>query len=456
MTAALRVLTRGVQQEAFPEDYRVLSEGRSVGGSSRILSLAPFIDKDGVIRVGGRLSNSALPYESRHPMLLPRGHVLTDLVVRREHIRNLHSGLQATISAVRRRFWPLAARSVTRKVIHGCIVCFKCRPVALEALMADLPRNRVTISRPFTHTGVDYAGPILLKESRRRNAKMHKAYISIFMCFSTKAVHIKIVSDLTSQAFVASFKRFISRRGKPVCMYSDNGTTFVGAQKQLKEFFELINNEQSAVNELLRSNEISWNFLPPHAPHFGGLWEAAVKSAKYHIQRVVGNAGLTLEEMQTVLCEIEAILNSRPLTPLSTDPNDLSCITPGHFLIGTALNRFPVPDLTEEKENRLLRWQRVEQMRQHFWKRWNSEYLHTLIERQKWRINKGEQLKVGRLVLIQQSGLGPLQWLLGRVLQVHLGVDGIARTATLRTSKGCLTRPLTRLAILPLETDESS
>ncbi|CAL1678857.1 unnamed protein product [Lasius platythorax] len=171
MTTALWVLTRGVQQEAFPEDYCALSKGRSVGGLSRILSLAPFIDKDGVIKVGGRLSNSTLPYESRHPMLLPKGHVLTDLVVRREHIRNLHSGLQTTISSVRRRFWPLAARSVTRKVIHGCIVCFKCRPVASDALMADLPRNRVTISRPFTHTGVDYAGPILLKEGRRRNAK---------------------------------------------------------------------------------------------------------------------------------------------------------------------------------------------------------------------------------------------------------------------------------------------
>lgn len=201
---------------------------------------------------------------------------------------------------------------------------------------------------------------------------------------------------------------------------------------------------------------MTWHFIPPHAPHFGGLWEAAVKSAKSNMRRITGNANLTIEEAQTLFCEIEAVMNSRPLTPLSTDPSDLKCITPGHFLIGTALNSFPVPDLTEEKEGRLKRWQRVEQMRQHFWKRWSAEYLHTLIERQKWKTNKGERCEIGRLALIQQQGLGPMQWLLGRVEQMHAGADKMVRSATLKTARGSITRPITKIAMLPLEDKEQA
>ncbi|XP_011170365.1 uncharacterized protein LOC105203288 [Solenopsis invicta] len=154
--------------------------------------------------------------------------------------------------------------------------------------------------------------------------------------------------------------------------------------------------------------------------------------------------------METVLCEIEAVLNLQPLTPLSEDASDLTCLTPGHFLVGAALNSFPVTDLTAENPERLLRWQRVKQMRQHFWRRWSTEYIHTFIERRKWKANQGEQLKIGQLVLIQQPGLGPLQWLLGRVAQIHPRADGIVRTATLRTRQGQLTRPLTKLAVLPI------
>lgn len=297
------------------------------------------------------------------------------------------------------------------------------------------------------------AGPVTLREGKRRNARNHKAYISIFVCFATKAVHIELVSDLTSVAFVGALKRFISRRNKPAHMYSDNGTSFVGAQRQLKEFYDFIHTEQvqSSVKQFLCDQETSWTFIPPNAPHFGGLWEAAVKSAKYHMYRIVGKAHLTFEELQTVLCEIEAILNSRPLTQLSEDPNDLEYLSPGHFLIGTTINSFPYPDLKDINENRLVRWQRVEQIRQHFWKRWSTEYLHCLQERRKWKSSKGIQLEPNQIVLINQQGLPPLQWALGRVQNIHVGSDGVARSATVQTAKGLLTRPLTKLAILPLK-----
>ncbi|XP_070515856.1 uncharacterized protein [Cardiocondyla obscurior] len=391
-------------------------------------------------------------------MLLPKGHVLTTRVIQREHDNTMHAGIQATLAAVRQRFWPIAASSAVREIIRRCVRCFRYKPVTSQAVMSDLPDKRVTISWPFTHTGVDYAGPMLIKDNKRRNAKMTKAYIAVFICFTVKAVHLEVVSDLTSEAFLAAFKRFISRRGRPECMYSDNGTTFVGANKQLKELYEFVNCEQGkrAIGEFLSEREINWRFIPPHAPHFGGLWEAAVKSTKTHMYRIIGSAHLTYEETQTVLCEIEAILNSRPLAPLSTDPNDLECITPGHFLIGAALYSYPVEELTQVSEKRLSRWQRIEQLRQHFWKRWSSEYLHTLMQRSKWQSNKGRAVLVGQLVLIQQPGLGPLQWLLGRISEVHPGADGVVRAATVKTKGGYLTRPIVKLAVLPIDEIEKT
>lgn len=320
--------------------------------------------------------------------------------------------------------------------------------------MGALPGERVTVSKPFAHCGVDYAGPVILREGKRRNARNHKAYISIFVCFATKAVHIELVSDLTSEAFLSAFRRFISRRGKPICMYSDNGTTFVGAHRQLRELYDFVNSEQAQteIKHYLREQGTSWSFIPPYAPHFGGLWEAAVKSAKYHMSRVVGQAHLTFEEMSTVFCEIEAILNSRPLTQLSSDPNDLTYLSPGHFLVGSALNSIPSQDLLDVNENRLTRWQRIEQVRQHFWQRWSVEYLHSLQERSKWKKDKGTQLELGQLVLVKQQGLAPLQWTVARVQEVHSGSDGVTRAATVKSSKGSFLRPLSKLAILPVNT----
>lgn len=166
----------------------------------------------------------------------------------------------------------------------------------------------------------------------------------------------------------------------------------------LESFYEFLKNDttQSEIKHLLREQKTFWNFISPNAPHFGGLWKAAVKSAKYHLYRFIGKAHLTFEEMLIALYEIEAILNTRPIAPLNEDPNDLACLTPGHFLIGTPLNSFPYEDLRDVNENRerLRRWQRVEQLRQHFWRRWSTEYLHSLQERNKWKADKGQQLKL--------------------------------------------------------------
>ncbi|XP_024869083.1 uncharacterized protein LOC112452877 [Temnothorax curvispinosus] len=409
MSYALKVACRTVQRHAFVEEYQSLSKGTPINASSKLLTMSPFLDEDGLLRVGGRLKNSELSADARHPILLPAKHELTKRLILREHIRNKHAETQTTMAFVRQQFWPLSLRSTTRKITRNCVACFKAKPAQSEAIMGSLPSGRVTISKPSSHCGVDYAGPVNLKEGKRRNARICKAYISIFVCFATKAVHIELVSDLTSDAFLATLRRFISRRGRPVNIYSDNGTTFVGANKQIKELYDFVASEQVQTNvkDFLRDQETSWSFIPPNAPHFGGLWEAAVKSAKYHLSRIVGQAHLTFEEMTTVLCEIEAILNSRPLTQLSNDPNDLTPLTPGHFLVGTPFNSIPSPDLTDVSENRLTRWQLVQQLQQHFWRKWSTEYLSSLQERSKWKKNLGAALEPGRLVLIKQQGLAP-------------------------------------------------
>ncbi|XP_025264963.1 uncharacterized protein LOC112638119 [Camponotus floridanus] len=399
-------MCKTAQKTDFPEEYRALSKGEAIRTTSNLLSLSPFIDTNGLIRVGGRLKNAELPFDTRHPILLSRNHILTRLIILREHERNAHAGLQATMAAIRQRFWPLSLRSVTRKILQNCVTCFKNKPTISEAIMGALPAGRITVSRPFHHCGIDYAGPLLIREGKRRNARISKAYVAVFVCFATKAIHIELVSDLTSEAFIAALKRFVSRRGKPAVIYSDNGTNFVGAQKQLHEFYESLGRDsaQTDINNFLRDQKTTWNFIPPNAPHFGGLWEAAVKSAKHHLYRIIGRAHLTFEEVQTVLCEIEAILNSRPLTQLSSDPNDLTYLTPGHFL-----------------------------------------------ERHKWKANKGPQLKEDQLVLLKQQGLAPLYWMLGRVVQIHKDSNGNARSAVIKTSKGSLVRPLSKIAILPID-----
>jgi len=212
-------MCKAVQSQAFPDELNILSKGCSLSSASSILSLSPFICKDALLRVEGRLINSDLSFDARHPILLPRNHILTRRVIEREHKRNAHAGVQATMAAVKGRFWPISLRSTTRKIIKNCVICFKNKPILSEAIMG-LPIERVIASRPFTHCGVDYAGSFTLCESKRRNARNHKAYLALFVCFATKCTYLELVSDLSSDSFLAAFRRFLSRRGKPSCIYS--------------------------------------------------------------------------------------------------------------------------------------------------------------------------------------------------------------------------------------------
>ncbi|KAL6416564.1 hypothetical protein ACFW04_013921 [Cataglyphis niger] len=314
--------------------------------------------------------------------------------------------------------------------------------------MGDLPRLRVTPARPFLRTGVDYAGPIQLRTTKGRGHRSYKAFIAVFVCLSTKAVHLEVVSDYSADAFLAALRRFTARRGLCRSLQSDCGTNFVGADAQLRAFFTASNPAQRRIADQLANDRIQWRFNPPSAPHFGGLWEAAVKSLKHHLRRVLGESTLTYEEMSTLLAQIEACMNSRPLQALSDDPDDLAALTPGHFLVGTALNALPEPCLVDAPIGRHSRWQLLQKMRDHFWDRWSREYLHSLFQRPKWWASNKE-IRIGRLCLIRSDNTPPTRWPLARIIATQPGEDGQVRVVTVRTATSELTRPIVKIVLLP-------
>lgn len=449
---AKQVLVKYTQESHFGKEIECLMKGQTLSKKSKILPLAPFLDKDGVLRVGGRLRNSDLPYNQKHPILLPNHHLFTKLLVHDEHIANMHAGPQALLSKLQQDYWIIRGKDTIRSVIHRCVKCAKIKGETMNQIMADLPSFRVNQAFPFMKVGVDYAGPFLTKANVKRSKVTIKAYLAIFVCCTTRAIHLEAVSDLTTDAFLAALRRFISRRGKPSDIYSDCGSNFKGANAEMKEFIQFVSAEphNETVANKLTDEGIAWHFNPPGAPHFGGLWEAGVKSTKFHLRRVVGEQRLTFEELQTIVNQIEAILNSRPLTPESSDPSDLRALTPGHFLIGRPITSFPEPDLSELKENRLSNWQLIQRITQNFWKRWNAEYISTLQQRSKWTTPQ-QNIEVGSLVLIKDENLPPLKWKLGRIMQVHEGKDKKIRTVTVRTAYTELTRPIVKICLLPVE-----
>ncbi|XP_066153587.1 uncharacterized protein [Euwallacea fornicatus] len=433
--AAQDLIIKDVQKRRFRKELFEISSKKPLSNKN-LLPLAPYIDSRGFIRVGGRLANADIPFDQQHPILLPSRDPVVALMLTHEHIRLGHAGAQSVLSNVRTRFWPLNGLREVKRIIRRCIVCHRFNARTCEQIMANLPKERVNISRPFQNVGVDFGGPFFLKTSKLRKAPTTKAYIAVFVCMATKAIHIELVSSLSTEDFLMTLKRFISRRGNPSVIFSDNGTNFAGSRNELKELYQAFtkNKLQDVIQTAVSQHEIQWKFIPPRSPHWGGLWESAIKSAKYHLKRIAGRAQFTFEEFSTVLCQIEAILNSRPLCALSNNPSDLAALTPGHFLIGTNPTSYPEKDVTHINEHRLSLWQRYVQIQQVFWKRWSVDYLNRLQNRPKWA-KTAKNVQVGDLVLIREDDAPPLHWPLARVIQVMPGSDGVVRVVRLRTQK---------------------
>lgn len=343
----------------------------------------------------------------------------------------------------RQQFWIAGGRKLAKTIIHHCPTCFRYRMKTQTQLMAQLPTKRTVMSRPFTNCGIDYCGPFGVLARPGRNPTITKGYVCVFVCFSTRAIHLELAGDATAQTFIAALRRMIVRRGPIKCIHSDNGTNFVGAHNFLKEIQKTSNWAQNTLH-------LKWTFQPPLSPHHGGLHEAAVKSAKHHIKRVVGTSNLTIEEWFTLIAQVEACINSRPLQPLSDDPIDMTALTPGHFLIGEPLITLTESRrLTEINPNYLSRWEKTQQFHQKIWDRWQKEYLTTLIQRNKWATTM-PNLNIGDLVVVQEDNSPPSNWPLARITQLHPGKDGLVRVVTIRTNRGEYTRSITILAKLPV------
>lgn len=446
---SLTFIVHIIQQHYFHNEIDQISNNRPLTNTN-LLRLKVFLDSAGVLRVGGRLDQAQIEYDQKHPILLPSHDYIVQLMLTHEHKRLGHAGAQTVLSNFRLRYWPLNALRQIKRIIRNCLVCFRFSTITNSQIMASLPKERVTISRPFQNVGVDFAGPVFIKTSKLRKAPLIKCYISLFVCMVTKAVHIEAVTNLSSDAFILTLKRFIARRGNPSCVFSDNGTNFVGASNQLKEiqnFFKK-RNTSDCFQDYLTQNEIKWKFIPPRSPHWGGLWESAIKSAKFHLVRLVGNAKLTYEELSTVLCQVESIMNSRPLSQLSNDPSDLNALTPGHFLIGNALTAHPERDITHIPETRLSLYQKISQIKQVFWKRWSVEYLNRLQNRPKW-FRPTRNFALNDLVLLKEDNTPPLIWPLARIIEVMPSTDGKVRVVRLQTGKDSYVRPITKICLLP-------
>lgn len=438
LQAAMIVLCRYVQSTIFESTITALKKGRSIPKPLR--RLAPFLDDQGCLRVGGRLTQSQLSFDAKHPLLLPSRHPLTDRIVAHVHQANLHPGHKTLAYLLLQQFWILAPRRAIQHCISKCIRCFKGNPKGPFPPMASLPPYRVSQVRAFQEVCLDYAGPFFVTPLKRRGIHSQKAYIAVFVCCAVKAVHLELVSSLTSESFLAAFQRFISRRGPCISVHSDQGTNFIGANTLLHRLAE----------EAGTKLNIRWHFNPPSAPHFNGLAEAGVKSVKTHLTRVVGEQVLTYEEFYTLLTKIEALLNSRPLCPISSDPNDVQPLTPGHFLTLEPLNNdYPEPNPSQIPATRLTRWQLLQAMHKNFWDRWSKEYLHSLQQRAKWH-QPSRCIQVDTLVLVKHDNKPPNQWDLARIVKVHPGPDGIVRVVTLKGVTGQYQRPVVKLCPLPV------
>ncbi|XP_017490530.1 PREDICTED: uncharacterized protein LOC108378737, partial [Rhagoletis zephyria] len=353
LDAALDILIRLEQASNFASEIKQLKASSGLSSSSKILSLNPFLDEHLLLHVGGRLHKAEVEHDQRFPMILPRCSPLVHLSIRQAHETTLHGGAQQTLHTLRRRF--LNARQAVKSFIHHCVVFRRHRGVLLKQQMASLPGQRVKPARPFVSAGVDYCDPFTPRVGTKRSRTLVKTYLAIFVCIATRAVHIEVVDDLSAQAFLDAFTRFTSRRGPCRDLYSDNGTAFVGANRLLQEDVAAWNNENN--QRSLASMGTQWHFITPSAPHQGGLWEAAVKSAKHHLVRCVGSQTMWYTQLQTLAARIEACLNSRPITPLYDDPDEKFALTPGDFLIGAPLLAVPEPDIREIPTNRLKQWQ---------------------------------------------------------------------------------------------------
>lgn len=449
MMSAENIWLQYSQEKHFGEEMADLRAKREISKKSSLYRLAPFIDGFGILRLSGRLRRADMPYDTIHPIVLTSKCTIAQRIVYEAHRKTYHGGNQLMQQYVRTKYWIIGLRIAIRSLVDHCYPCLRQKKRNAEQLMGQLPSTRVRKpNRAFLHSSVDYMGPFYVKRYNARRVRIvDKAYVAVFVCMATRAVHLELVSALTTEAFLAAFARFTNRRGCVESIRSDNGTNFEGASN---EFDAIIADQwqEAADSGVMRNDGITWHFNPPYAPHMGGIHEAAVKSAKHHLRRVVGTQQLTFEEFATLLTHVEACLNSRPLTALPNKHSDSLALTPAHFLIGESLISPLMRDYTATPNNRLSHFELLQKFANEFWSRWSDEHVTSMINRTKWHRSQ-ENLKRDDVVLVLSEPRPQTKWPLARVVNLYPDDEGKVRTVDVLFEKRIYKRPITQLCKLP-------
>ena len=415
--------------------------------------LGLFLDKSGVWRCGGRMSNSSLSLAAQNPILLDKKHRLATLVMMDAHKRVMHDGVPETLAELRSRYWLVQGRQFIRKLIHGCIVCRKLEGSHYKGIPPPpLPEYRVRQSRPFQTTGVDFAGPLHVRASD--HAGTSKVWLCLYTCCVTRAVHLDLVPRLTATTFMRSFRRFTARRGTPSRMISDNAKTFKSAAAIIKDTLK-----SPESTRLFTKLHVEWNFNLEKAPWWGGIFDRMIKSAKRCLKKAIGKNCLTHDELLTLVTEVEAVLNSRPLTYVSSEDAG-EPLTPSHLLVGYRIMTLPDPSVPDDSDyspgTLTRRMNHLAKTLGRFWKRWKKEYLLELREFHRTRSKEGiaYTLERGEVVTVYDEGHPRGLWRLGRIEDLIPSSDREVRGVYVRvmSKKGhtkILRRPIQH--VYPLE-----
>ena len=428
-----------LQQEQFGEEMKSLKAEKEIPKGIKILQFSPFLDEEGLIRAKSRIGKSQLDFNAKHPILLHWKHHEVEFFLRNEHKDYQHEGTEHVRNIVQQKMWILGIRNALRSIKNKCITCRKGGAQTIAPVMAGLSEERLDASTAFTNVGVDYFGPFIVKIGR----KNEKRWCCLFTCLTMRAVHIEVVPKLDTDSCLNAITRFIARRGKPSTIISDNGTNFVGAEREFAGYVAAWNKEGIKEHP---ERGIRWKFNPPAAPHFGGVWEWLVRSCKKAMYAKLGNRSVTEDALSTTMCIVEQTLNARPLTPVSSDVNDLEALIPNHFLLGNRNVCLPcLPSAEEFVDHRKL-FRQTQAYANLIWDRFRKEYLPTLNNRQKWRSTANETLKEGDLVWLIEDSDKRGYYNLGRVAETIDGSDGVIRSAIVRTNDGVYKRPVVKLA----------
>ncbi|XP_060605456.1 uncharacterized protein LOC132757974 [Ruditapes philippinarum] len=432
-----------IQRNAFSREIASLSSGQSkLKRDSSIRNLDPVLD-NGILRVGGRLNESAMPTEMKNPFILPKNCQVSTLILRQIHQDFNHTGRNQMLSILRERYWLINAPSAIRKLISSCVVCRRQRVKFGEQKMSSLPKDRVTPDDPpFTFVGVDYFGPFEVKQGR----SYVKRYGVIFTCLTSRAIHLEVAASLDTDSYINALRRFISRRGQVTKIRSDNGSNFIGANRELKKAISEWNKHQ--IQSAMLQKNVDWQFNPPAGSHHGGVWERMIRTVRQTLHSVVKEQTLNDEALHTLFCEVESIINDRPITLNPDSHDDLEALTPNHLLLMKRKPNLPPGIFVKTDSYTRRRWKQVQYMADLFWRRWTREYLPLLQERQKWFDTK-RNMSIGDIVLVVDSNAPRNSWLLGKVTDTIPDKLGYVRQVKLKTSfNNSLVRPVDKLCLL--------